>query len=304
MSTRSGAGAATTLAMFDRRCEVVGHRDLGSGVRLLSFRDQEMAAGVRPGTFVMLETRPASDQMVASPVLPRPFSVQRVRGDILDVMYRIVGVGTSAMTELRTGDTPRILGPLGNSFTLPSTDETAVLLGGGVGIPPMVALADALVARDGAAARFEAYLGVSGTADRGCMVGFDEGFGPESRHADRVFRATMDGSIGFHGHVVAAWLDRWESSGLRPDGPVRLYACGPMVMLRAVAAAAKERGLPAEVSVETMMGCGIGICMGCVIENKHYDGSGNPYDRWLLACRKGPVFDSDAIILDDGGLLH
>ena len=219
-------------------------------------------------------------------------------------MYRVVGVGTSAMTKLRAGDTPRVLGPLGNSFTLPQPGETAVLLGGGVGIPPMVALADALVARDGDGARFEAYLGVSGASDRGCMVGFDEGFGPSSTFGDRVFRATVDGSFGFRGHVVAAWLDRWEARGHRPDGPARLYACGPMVMLRAVAAAALERGLPAEVSVETMMGCGVGICMGCVIENKHYDGSGNPYDRWLLACLKGPVFDSDAVILDDGGLLH
>ncbi len=290
--------------MFDRRCEVTGHRDLGSGVRVLSFRDAAMAADVRPGTFVMLETRPGARGTIAAPVLPRPFSVQRVRGDVLDVMYRVVGTGTTAMTELRPGDRPRVLGPLGNSFRMPDPGETAVLMGGGVGIPPMVALADALASRDGDGARFEAYLGVSGAADRGCMVGFDDDYGPDSPHGDKVFRATMDGSIGFHGHVVAAWLDRWETRGLRPDGSVRLYACGPMVMLRAVAAAAVERGLPAQVSVETMMGCGIGICMGCVIENKHYDGSGNPYDRWLLACRKGPVFDADAVILDDGGLLH
>jgi dihydroorotate dehydrogenase electron transfer subunit len=290
--------------MFDRRCEVVAHRDLGAGVRLLRFRDADVAADVRPGTFVMLEARPPGLGRVPDPVLPRPFSVQRVRGDVFDVMYRVVGVGTTAMADLRSGDTPRVLGPLGNSFTLPEPDETAVLLGGGVGIPPMVALADALVARDGDVARFEAYLGVSGAADRGCMIGFDEGYGDDSVFSDRVFRATMDGSFGFRGHVVAAWLDRWESRGLRPDGPVRLYACGPMIMLRAVAAAAAERGLRAQVSVETMMGCGIGICMGCVIENKHYDGSGNPYDRWLLACRQGPVFDADAVVLDDGGLLH
>jgi dihydroorotate dehydrogenase electron transfer subunit len=290
--------------MFDRPCEVTDHRDLGAGVRLLSFRDAEMAADVRPGTFVMLETRPGARGTIAAPVLPRPFSIQRVRGDVLDVMYRVVGTGTTAMAELKPGDMPRVLGPLGNSFRMPEPGETAVLLGGGVGIPPMVALADALVSRDGDDARFEAYLGVSGTSDRGCMVGFDDAYPADSIHGGTVFRATMDGSIGFHGHVVAAWLDRWETQGLAPAGPVRLYACGPMVMLRAVAKAAEERGFPAQVSVETMMGCGIGICMGCVIENKNYDGSGNPYDRWLLACRKGPVFDATGVILDDGGLLH
>jgi dihydroorotate dehydrogenase electron transfer subunit len=115
----------------------------------------------------------------------------------------------------------------------------------------------------------------------------------------------MDGSIGFEGHVVAAWLD----AGIQ--GPTRVYACGPMIMLRAVAEAAAERGLACEISVETMMGCGVGACMSCVIENRAWrDGDEavrqgmSPYDRWLLACREGPVFRSDRVVLDDGEFLH
>jgi dihydroorotate dehydrogenase electron transfer subunit len=117
----------------------------------------------------------------------------------------------------------------------------------------------------------------------------------------------MDGSIGYHGHVVDAWMDSWAREG-RPEGKMVVYACGPMVMLRAVAAKTAELGIHCEVSVETMMGCGFGVCMGCVIENKaaHEEGGVvlNPYDRWLLVCRKGPVFDAQKIVLDDGGLLH
>jgi dihydroorotate dehydrogenase electron transfer subunit len=242
-----------------------------------------------------------------SPVLRRPFSVQRVEGDTYDILYRDVGVGTRLMTRLLPGQEVSTLGPLGNSFTMPQPDERAVLLGGGVGIPPMVALADGLEAaghRD-----WEAFLGVRSTKDAGCFVGFDERYGRGTIYAEQVHRATMDGSVGFAGHVVAAWLDRWEGQGLGPEGACRLYACGPMIMLRAVAEAAAERGIPCEVSVETMMGCGMGACMSCVIESSDARdpkkrASMSPYDRWLLACRKGPVFDAAAVVLEDGGFLH
>jgi len=281
---------------------VVENRDLGHGVWLLRLRDADLAADCVAGCFVMVGVG-----VSLSPVLRRPFSVQRVQGDIYDILYRDVGLGTGLMTQLVAGEDVPVLGPLGNSFTMPQPGERAVLLGGGVGIPPMVALADSLEAAGHR--EWEAFLGVAGEADSGCFVGFDERYGPETIYAERVHRATMDGSIGFQGHVVAAWLDRWEAQNLAPAGPSRLYACGPMVMLRAVAQAAQERGIPCEVSVETMMGCGMGACMSCVIESSEARDPArrstmSPYDRWLLACRKGPVFDSTAIVLEDGEFLH
>jgi dihydroorotate dehydrogenase electron transfer subunit len=209
------------------------------------------------------------------------------------------------MAQMRVGESAGILGPMGNSFTPPQPGERAVLLGGGVGIPPMVALADSLEQSGHEA--WEAYVGVGTTADAGCFVGFDEG-APASVAA-KVFRSTMDGSIGFEGHVVAAWLDQWDRQGCWGDAPVRVYACGPMVMLRALAAEAAARGFPCEVSVETMMGCGMGICMSCVIESSaacdpQKRKTMSPYDRWLLACIKGPVFDGGAVVLDEGEFLH
>ena len=281
--------------MPDSRSTVLENRALGGGVWLLRFRDPTIADDVGPGQFVMIACSPPYEPLL----LRRPFSIQRVEGDVYEVLYRDVGKGTHRMTKMQVGDEVQVLGPLGNSFTMPRPDETAVLLGGGVGIPPMVALADALEAAGHT--RWAAYVGVSGIVDEGCFVGFDERWPND----DRVRRATMDGSIGFEGHVVAAWLDRGIT------GPTRAYACGPMVMLRAVADTAGAHDVPCEVSVETMMGCGVGACMSCVIENRAYrDGdeaarkSMSPYDRWLLACRKGPVFPSDRIVLDDGGFLH
>jgi dihydroorotate dehydrogenase electron transfer subunit len=235
-----------------------------------------------------------------APTLRRPFSIQRCDGDVYDVLYRVVGAGTALMAAMRPGQEVRVLGPMGNRFTPPAADERAILLGGGVGIPPMVALAYDLIARGHR--DFEVYVGVSSAKDQGCWVGFRDQLGDP-----RVTRATMDGSIGYAGHVVGAWLDRRQREGA--PGRSRVYACGPMVMLRAVEAAAAELGVPAEVSVETMMGCGMGACMSCVIENKdaldpEKRAAMSPYDRWLLACRKGPVFPTGTVVLDDGGLLH
>ena len=281
--------------MRDAHNEVVENRDLGGGVWLLRLHDPEMSADMAPGRFVMIQVGPD-----LAPTLRRPFSIQRCEGDVYDVLYRVVGAGTKLMTGFAPGSTMRVLGPMGNSFTLPEDDEVAVLLGGGVGIPPMVALADALIARGHAG--FQAFLGVSSAADAGCWIGFER-FGDDPR----ITRATMDGSVGFEGHVLAAWLDRWERDGAPTRA--RVYSCGPMVMLRAVEAAAQKLGVPAEVSVETMMGCGMGACMSCVIENADAQdptlrAAMSPYDRWLLACRKGPVFAAGAVVLGGGEFLH
>lgn len=281
--------------MRDAVCEVVENRDLGGGVWLLRLRDPGMAAEMAPGNFVMLQVGP--DLL---PTLRRPFSIQRCEGDVYDVLYRIVGTGTALMAAFEAGQTLRVLGPMGNRFTAPAEDEVAILLGGGVGIPPMVALLDELVATGHT--NFQAYVGVSGASDAGCWVGFDR-LGDDPR----ITRATMDGSIGFEGHVVAAWQDRWEREGAPKKA--RVYSCGPMVMLNAVEQMAAKLGVPAEVSVETMMGCGMGACMSCVIENKDAldparKAAMSPYDRWLLACKKGPVFAAGTVVLDHSEFLH
>ncbi|MEE2829070.1 MAG: dihydroorotate dehydrogenase electron transfer subunit [Myxococcota bacterium] len=288
--------------MQDSIATVVENRDLGNGVWLLRLKDPSVVAHLAPGCFVMVACGPE-----LAPVLRRPFSVQRSIGDTYDILYRDVGVGTHLMTGMLAGQEVRVLGPMGNSFSMPDPGVQAVLLGGGVGIPPMVALADAL--RDSGHTQWEAYLGVRAAGDAGCWVGFDEGYGPGSGLDSQVHRATMDGSVGFHGHVVAAWKDRWEREGPPPGGRAVVYACGPMVMLRAVAAASEELGLPCEVSVETMMGCGMGACMSCVIESAdardpEKRATMSPYDRWLLACCKGPVFPAGRVVLEEGEFLH
>ena len=288
--------------MRETAATVVENRDLSAGVHLLRLRNAAVCDGHQAGRFVMIGAGEVVGGGPPSPMLRRPFSVQRVDGDVFEILYRVVGVGTDRMARMVPGQIVPVLGPLGSAFSQPAPEERAVLLGGGVGIPPMVALADALVASGHRA--WTAYLGVGSSADAGCFVGFERG--PAATGA--VVRASMDGSVGLRGNVVQAWLaDRAQAAPQRE----RVYACGPMAMLRAVARTCAELGVPAQVSVETMMGCGVGICMGCVIENRAYaEGDAaaraamSPYDRWLMACIKGPVFDATEVVLDDGGLLH
>jgi len=286
--------------MRDTLSTVVENRDLGHGIYLLRLRDPELLQEVvEPGTFVMLATATG-----LAPLVRRPFSVQRVEGDIYDILYRVVGEGTALMAAAQPGQQMRSLGPLGTHFTAPQPGETAILLGGGVGIPPMVTLADSLEAAGHT--DWHAFVGAGSAAEQGCWVGFDERYGTGSG-SHRVHRATMDGSLGFHGHVVAAWQS-WRAEHPLPAEQFRLYGCGPLVMLQAIARVAADEKLRCQISVETVMGCGVGICMGCVIENAdardpELARTMSPYDRWLLVCRKGPVFDADAVILE-GGSLH
>ena len=273
--------------MQDVGAKVEQNLDLGGGVRLLRLRAPGVEEGMAPGRFVMLSVGGGVD-----PLLRRPFSIQRAAGGCLEILYRVVGRGTRRLAELDVGAELQVLGPLGTSFSLPEPDETAVLLGGGVGIPPVVALVEALTRRSHD--DWQCYVGVAGEQDAGCWSGFHSIVTPGD---PRLVRASMDGSVGFLGHVVAAWRDRWSRS--RPEGPIRVYACGPMVMLRAVRDEAARLGLPCQVSVEQVMGCGLGVCTGCAVENARWDGT-NPYERWLLACREGPVFDADQVTLDGG----
>lgn len=276
----------------DALVEVAFNRDLGAGYFLLGLLDAHVAATFRAGQFAMVEVA-GGPRRVPEPLLRRPFSVQRrfdgPGGPGCEVLYKVVGVGTARMAVLRPGDRIRVLGPLGRPFGPVEPGEAAVLVGGGVGIPPLVALADEL---DAAGHDYHAILGVRGAADGPCFSGFR---GPRR---GRVEFCADDGSVGRRGTVLDALVARWDAEG-GPAAGTRVYACGPKRMLDAVAAACESRGVVCQISVETLMGCGMGACMACVIRARAADaGAGvSPYDRWLLTCLKGPVFDSREVVV-------
>jgi dihydroorotate dehydrogenase electron transfer subunit len=215
---------------------------------VLGFHAPEVAAEVRAGQFVNLLLRPG-------PLLRRPFSVYRALPDgTVEVIYKPVGEGTSQLAGMRIGDRLSVLGPLGRPFLFDATWGSAALVSGGLGIAPMP-----LAARDAAAAGLRV-VWVHG-ARTAAELSLDWA-------GDEAVYATDDGTRGFHGSAVAAV----------PEGIGAVLACGPNRMLAAVA----ERWPEAQVAVETYMGCGTGVCLGCAVPK-----TAGGYDR---ACKEGPVY--------------
>jgi dihydroorotate dehydrogenase electron transfer subunit len=229
---------------------IIAVREVGRGMVVLSMEAPEIAAAVRAGQFVNIG--------LAGPFLRRPFSVYRVDGDLIEVVLKAVGVGTSGLLSMRPGEVISCLGPLGRGFDLVSGPRTAVLISGGLGVAPMP-----LAAKEARA------LGMHVTWVHGARHSHEL---CSEAEGDDVIWATDDGSRGFTGTAVAA----------APDGEVVL-ACGPNRMLAAVA----QRWPEAKVAVETYMGCGTGVCLGCAVPLKR-----GGYDR---ACKEGPVYRADDV---------
>jgi len=223
---------------------VTGRRQVARGMVVLGFYAPEIATSVRAGQFVNIGWTPG-------PLLRRPFSVYRAEDERIEVVLKAVGVGTEQLLAMQIGHRVSCLGPLGRGFEM--TGSGVVLVSGGLGVAPMP-----LAVRDARAAGMEVTW-VHGARTAADLCAEADG--------DRVIWATDDGSQGFHGTAVVA----------APDADLVL-ACGPNPML----AAAAERWPHAQVAVETYMGCGTGVCLGCAVP-LHRGG----YDR---ACTEGPVY--------------
>ena len=237
-------------------------------------------------------------------MLRRPFSLAG-RTDLqggaveLEIIHRVVGLGTDWMAHLSPGDDVNILGPLGNRFTLPRENETALLVGGGVGIPPMLYLADALASRGlkgiaffGALCADLLPVALSGQAKADeptlCVDRLGELDIPAAISTD-------DGSVGYKGFVTDALESFLNQQTARNNKPV-LYTCGPEPMMKRVAQIGATRNIPVQVAVERAMACGMGTCQSCCIRAKvpaDIDPSGW---RYKLACTDGPIFAGDQLL--------
>jgi dihydroorotate dehydrogenase electron transfer subunit len=236
----------------------------------------------------------------------------------LDIIHRVVGIGTDWMAHLSPGDQVSILGPLGNTFELPAPNQVAILVGGGVGIPPMLYLADALAGRKavafaGALSRDLLPLTIASQAAAGNFDSISPTMciGEFARNGIPSVISTDDGSFGYRGFVtqaLEAYLDQnfaagrsagsaANSAGLTDAAlqPV-IYTCGPEPMMKRVAEIAMQRGFPCQIAVERAMACGMGTCQSCVIKvraNNRPDGRNWVYK---LACTDGPVFKGENLL--------
>jgi dihydroorotate dehydrogenase electron transfer subunit len=279
----------------------VACRDLAENYSQLPEIDWE------PGALPRLEATELAGPLA---MLRRPFSLAGRRDDHggveLDLIHRVVGTGTEWLSKLKTGDSVFVLGPLGNRFELPPEGGIALLVGGGVGIPPMMYLAGKLKGRKaiafaGAVTRDLLALTITDDAPAPSAYGIDPLYNIDefARHGIPAIITTDDGSYGFGGFVTQAlesYLDKYFKESRLPI----IFTCGPEPMMKRVAAIAADRGLRCQIAVERAMACGMGTCQSCCIKIKKPDPAlppmpGQPW-AYRLACTDGPVFDASSLL--------
>jgi dihydroorotate dehydrogenase electron transfer subunit len=267
----------------DIDARIVSHVALNPDHFLLTLDAPAIAAAARPGQFVMLQAHPSRD-----PLLRRPMSIVRVLGRPprrIDILYKVVGLGTRQLSGRPKGARLRTLGPLGNGFRLPGGPRPGaprdVLVSGGIGIAIFPFLETAL-------RRLKRRpLLVFGARSRRDLVGMDLfSHGLETRFA------TEDGSRGVRGFVTRL-LEPLLAEEPRP----RLYVCGPTPMLRAVGDLAVAAGAPCQLALEAQMPCGIGVCLGCVVACRSQAAAvgGGPPPAFARVCTEGPVFEAETV---------
>ena len=260
--------------MFQLSSQVLFNRQLSPGYYKIGLTCSEHYAMAKAGQFIMLRVGQDSQ-----PLLRRPYSIHNLiisNGPVegFEVLYKVVGRGTAALSRQQPGDRVDILGPLGTGFIISSQARRIYFAAGGVGVAPLVFLAYQLHRRHIDLSDCRAFIGGRSKADLLCQDDFsDLGIG--------VLTTTDDGSAGDQclvTHPLESIVER-----MKPD---LIVACGPTDMLSCIIGITEKYDIPCQVSIETMMACGMGACLGCAIE-----GRGRP-DRYLHACLDGPVFDA------------
>ena len=250
------------MSKYKGQAAVVSQEQIAAGIYSLWIAEPHIAAEAKPGQFLSLYT---GDE---SKLLPRPISIcetDKEQGRIR-LVYRVTGkgTGTELFAGLKPGDALEVMGPLGNGFPL-ENPGTAFLIGGGIGIPPMLELAKQL------------------GGEKKIIAGYkDELFLTEDLEKyGELYIATEDGSAGTAGNVLTAV----KENELKAD---IIFACGPTPMLRALKEYAKEQNMVCYISLEERMACGIGACLACVCQSRETDSHSNVHNKRV--CKDGPVF--------------
>jgi dihydroorotate dehydrogenase electron transfer subunit len=248
----------------------------GTSTWLMRLEAPEVAPEARPGQFIMVGCGEDT-------VVPRPLSIHRVDGDALALLFGVVGKGTGWLSRRQKGETLNIFGPLGNGFTVKEDAKNLLLVAGGLGIAPLRFLVDTALKAD------KKVTLINGAAAAACLLPisltqdlFDAGVNPASLN---VVNTTEDGSEGFKGmatDLIPAYL----------DGADQVFACGPAPMYRTMSRLPELKSVSVQVSLEIMMGCGVGVCYGCTIRTK---------SGLKRVCQDGPVFELGEVEWETGG---
>ncbi len=251
---------------------VVSQRQTGTNIYTLTIACREIATEAKPGQFVHLRCSSGLD-----PLLRRPFSIYQVerKEGLVSFCYQVVGKGTKLLSRVKEGTFLDVMGPLGHGFETELCGKRVGLIGGGLGIAPLIFLGQEL-------AKNNEVQGFWGGRSKVMM--------PQLAVTSDFpyFLATEDGSAGHRG-LVTELVEQW----LQQETPDQLYACGPRPMLAAVAQLARSKEIPLQVSLESVMACGVGACLGCICEK-----AGADEEKRLKVCQDGPVFWAEEVQWD------
>jgi len=261
--------------MKNLSAEIVDNKKIGKECFLMDLRSEYIAGSCKPGQFI--HTRIKSNAF--KPFLRRPFSINKVVSkDTLRIVYKIVGEGTKILASKKKGQELNIIGPLGNGFEL-SLKKNNLLIAGGAGAAPLFFLAQYIKKIDFSGKIF-CFLGAA-SADKLILEDEFKKLGIET------LSCTEDGSCGKKTLLTRLFRDFLDENSFS-KAETAIFACGPNPMLKALIEMSKKLDIPCQVSVEEMFACGVGACLGCAV---------NTVNGYKLACKDGPVFNGDEIIL-------
>lgn len=255
------------------RCELVEKKQLLPDVIRFTLTSGELAGEAKPGQFMEIKCSDGIDT-----ILRRPVSIADVNREngTTEIIFQVRGEATRLLSQKNEGEIIDIIGPLGKGFTINEKIKKAAVIGGGIGIFPLLYLSKELKG-----ASVNTYLGFRTKK----LIILEDKF---KDYSNTLSIAADDGSYGYNGLVT----DLLEKD-IKNEGFDMIYACGPAPMLKKVKSIAETAGIPCEISVEERMACGVGACLGCAVMVK--DG-----DDWKFGhvCKDGPVFNINEIILD------
>ena len=264
--------------MVSRECELVNKEQVGPDDWLLTLIAPEIAAAARPGQFVHVRVPRTLD-----PLLRRPISImlaEKSHGE-LRLLVRAAGRGTQILTATPVGGKLELLGPLGTPFPLPEQEGDVLLVAGGIGVAPLIMLADVLRSYEPWRQAGElppSVRGLFGAADEDALLCWTEFAG----RCDEFYVTTEDGSAGEQGVITEALAEQLEGGQAQA-----LYTCGPVAMMATVAEMCAQAALPCYCSFEQRMGCGVGACLSCAVQAAA--------GGYLRVCKDGPIFAADRL---------
>lgn len=285
--------------MFQIKARILSNAQVAFDYSHMSLEAPSIAEAAEPGQFIQIR---CNDTL--SPLLRRPFSIHKVSSQlstlnsqqdakVVEILYKVVGKGTELLSKKKKEEKLDIIGPLGNGFSAPNSQvQTVILIGGGIGVAPLLFLAERLTQIKNSPPHMYVIIGAKTKESVLCEEEFktlrlNPNLHPGGASKVEVRIATEDGSLGFKGTATALLCDLLSTINYQLS---TIYASGPKPMLKEIARICQKEGIPCYLSLEEIIACGFGACLGCTVNTK---------EGYKLVCKDGPVFNRTQLLWNE-----